>query len=476
MARTNPKTVADKIEQVCKDASLEKEKPSRHYIKKAMAEKYDYTNEANIKKTLGQMVKSGKLIQEGQTFYAKGFKPEPEIEDWKPLPPDEKHYPRSEGYHSDGFPQSYKVEITHGDERSFWKFILHLYGLEIEYIESGDESRAESFGTAWRNMLDCSNHNYEEKDKYGNYIGIGHEDMSSNMVADDVKCLRDIYGVGASTVKLIEEWIETGKLKRLEDFKKNYYQYWLSKAFYSQAIEEPKAKKAKKEKAHDFMPDFLKNLNELIELYEKRGDFRATSFTKAAKSLDGHIITSVDDIEMYKLKELRGVGTSTIDMLQEFIQLGEIERLEKLRPKPKANPDQVEWFATLTEEQAGYIQDWWDSEGEKKCAKEDGAFGSRGIPFTFESEGDTYKVDGDAVDHELEGRVRGVTFTGTIYKNGAEHGIFEMGYEVEGFSCEGDYQTCCVGEDEEDDEDLAEACREAFMEAYVFPDNMAYRE
>jgi len=81
MARTNPKTVADKIEQVCKDAYLEKDKPSRQYIKKAMAEKYDYTNEAMIKKTLGLMVKSGKLIQEGQTFYAKGFKPEPEPEE-----------------------------------------------------------------------------------------------------------------------------------------------------------------------------------------------------------------------------------------------------------------------------------------------------------------------------------------------------------------------------------------------------------
>jgi len=155
--------------------------------------------------------------------------------------------------------------------------------------------------------------------------------------------------------------------------------------------QEPKAKKAKKEKAHDFMPDFLKNLNELIEIYEKQGDFRATSLTKAAKSLHGHIITSVDDIEMYKLKELRGVGTSTIEMLQEFIQLGEIERLEKLRPKPKANPDQVEWFATLTEEQAGYIQDWWDSRGERSYAV-----------------GDTHKVEnligmfGDMTEHECE--------------------------------------------------------------------------
>lgn len=222
------------------------------------------------------------------------------------------------------------------------------------------------------------------------------------------------------------------------------------------------------------MPDFLKNLNELIELYEKQGDFRAASFTKAAKSLDGHIITSVDDIEMYKLKELRGVGTSTIDMLQEFIQLGEIERLRL--EKSKRHPyDHAVWFAKLPKEQTEYIKDWWDSEGEQKYTAESGVFGSCGIPFTFESEGDTYKVDGDAEDHEWEGRVHGVTFTGTIYKNGVKNGTFEMGYEVEGFSCEGDYQIC-VDEDEEEVKWLAEACREAFMDNYVFPDNMAYRE
>ena len=53
-------------------------------------------------------------------------------------------------------------------------------------------------------------------------------------------------------------------------------------------------------------------------------------------------------------------------MLEEFIDTGKIEKLEEMRPQPKANPDQVEWFATLTEEQAGYIQDYWDQEGEKK--------------------------------------------------------------------------------------------------------------
>ena len=142
---------------------------------------------------------------------------------------------------------------------------------------------------------------------------------------------------------------------------------------------------------HNFMPDFLKSLNKLIEIYQEQGDFRATGLTKAAKSLDGCIITSVDDIEMYKLRELRGVGSSTLEMLEEFINDGKIERLEELKPQPKTNPDQVEWFATLTEEQAGFIQDWWDSRGERSYAV-----------------GDAEKVDylidtfGDMTRHECE--------------------------------------------------------------------------
>ena len=78
--KQEPKTVADKIKQVCTDAFLKKEKPSRQYIKKAMAEKYDYTNESIIKMLLGSMVKYGKLIQKGRTFYAHDFVPEDDKE------------------------------------------------------------------------------------------------------------------------------------------------------------------------------------------------------------------------------------------------------------------------------------------------------------------------------------------------------------------------------------------------------------
>ena len=31
-------------------------------------------------------------------------------------------------------------------------------------------------------------------------------------------------------------------------------------------------------------------------------------------------------------------------------------------------PDQVEWFASLEKDQAGFIQDWWDEHGERSYA------------------------------------------------------------------------------------------------------------
>ena len=198
--RPEPKTVADRIEMLCQHGYGMREKPSRQYIKKAMAEKYDYTNEANIKKTLGQMVKFGKLIQEGQTFYAKGF-------------------------------------ILEDDEEEF-------------------------------------------------------------------------------------------------------------------------------ESKHDYMPGFLEALGEPADIYEDQDDFRKTALRRAITALEGQIITSVEDIKLFNLIDLNGVGKSTLEMLEEFIDTGKIKRLVDL----KAAPDQVEWFASLTKDQADHIQTWWDLEGERGWA------------------------------------------------------------------------------------------------------------
>ena len=223
-----PKTVLEKIIDVCGDI----DKPSRQAIKKALAEKHQYTNEAAMKKALLQGVKSRKLIQKGQSFYAPGSEPseyEPEPEKWIPLPPDEKHREQRQDFHghtmvshshlSGGFPSLSLPEIRRADCRSFLQFAYKLQELIYLYHESGDEGRAGTFQEALNNMLDLSGYEMEHcntlnctvaTDKYGNHIGISEDDMMRDMVKDDVKCLRDIYGVGASTVTLIEEWIETG--------------------------------------------------------------------------------------------------------------------------------------------------------------------------------------------------------------------------------------------------------------------------
>jgi DNA polymerase/3'-5' exonuclease PolX len=86
------------------------------------------------------------------------------------------------------------------------------------------------------------------------------------------------------------------------------------------------------EARHDYKPDFLEALGELADLCAKEGDFRATSFRRAIVALEGQIITAVEDIKLFNLGDLQGVGEATLEMFKEFIETGEIRRLEKLRP------------------------------------------------------------------------------------------------------------------------------------------------
>jgi DNA polymerase/3'-5' exonuclease PolX len=338
-----PKTVLDKIMSVC----CEVDKPSRQAIQKALATKYNYTNQQAINSALTQGVKIGKLIQKGQSFYTPGSEPseyEPEQEKWTPLPADDKHAP-GDGMNgmnsniSNGFPEQRIDCIRLAENRSFWKFAFHLQEMCYLYQQTGDDSRAGSFQEALDNMLDLSEHNYEHynKDKYGNIIGIGHEDMGTDMVKNDVKCLRDIYGVGASTVKLIEEWIETGTMKRLEDLRKeatpSITEWVRHKLNGEDEDEEEEEEEEEFEEKKDCIPGFLKALGELADLYKKEDDFRATAMRRAVIALEGQIISAVEDIKLFRLAELKGVGKSTLEMLTEFIETGKIKKLEEMRPK-----------------------------------------------------------------------------------------------------------------------------------------------
>ena len=56
------------------------------------------------------------------------------------------------------------------------------------------------------------------------------------------------------------------------------------------------------------IPDFLKSLGKLADLYEKEDDFRATSLRRAIIALEGQIITAVEDIKLFNLGDLQGVA------------------------------------------------------------------------------------------------------------------------------------------------------------------------
>ena len=161
-------------------------------------------------------------------------------EEWKPLPPNEKHRPEQPGKHSRGFPKQYIETIRDSDNRSFWKFAFHLQELVLLYRELGDHDKGDGFLKALHNMIDLSNNDYDDQKKD---IGIGHKDMVTDMVKDDVKYLRDIHCVGASTVKLIEEWIETGTMERLENLRKEATPSITERVRYTLNGEEFEAKK-----------------------------------------------------------------------------------------------------------------------------------------------------------------------------------------------------------------------------------------
>ena len=222
----------------------------------------------------------------------------------------------------------------------------------------------------------------------------------------------------------------------------------------------------------DHMPGFLKALDELVTLYEKQDDFRAKSFKKAKESLEGQIITSVDDIKLFKLTELDGVGKGTLECLKEFIETNTIQRLEELRQKVGDTKEAVDYDAfweaaktdlrkaltLLPEKDSVSVTDDWKL---MVNGIEKEGYGCQGCPFTFEYKGDTYKVDGTV---EVNAIYRGgdIEFHGTIAKNTEDPVDLEVECEVEVTDCV-DFQTpqvnCdtkALGFTEEDEEDLEE--------------------
>jgi hypothetical protein len=127
--------------------------------------------------------------------------------------------------------------------------------------------------------------------------------------------------VDTTIVALIKEFIETGAL--------------LLETELQERLTSSRKRKAYKW-TDDLMPEFLEALDELVDLYEQQNDFRASGLKKASSALEGHTVYCEDDIEMYKLHELKLVGSSTLEMLKDFINTGKIQRLESTRAHSEA--------------------------------------------------------------------------------------------------------------------------------------------
>ena len=222
----------------------------------------------------------------------------------------------------------------------------------------------------------------------------------------------------------------------------------------------------------DHMPDFLKALDELVTLYEKQDDFRAESFKKARKALKGQIITSVDDIKLFKLSELDGVGKATLECLQELIETNKIERLEKLYEEVSES-DYVEFWkvaekdlrqaiALLPEEAKLTV----GTNGLLMLNGQDkDRYVTRGCPLTFTYGVLSFTVDGSTEIQEYSGIPCGLLVKGTITRNGkkAVDLYIDMQSGNDDFE-ELSFDTEKLGIPASEEDDFVEDFKEAFRE------------
>ena len=493
--KTTPRPPRDTIMEVVQQA---KHTPTHQYIIDAVAAEEGNTHPNTIKligRGIECMVEDGSLEKRGNGYYETSKNKKQKTEEWKPLPPDEKHRSEQPGKISEGFPEQYRSIIENSDKRSFWKFAFHLQELVLLYRELGDHDKGDGFLKALHNMLDLSNHNYEDhnKDKHGNYIGMGHEEMGRDMSFYHVEKFRDIYCVGASTVKLLSEWIETGTMERLEDLRKEATHSISERVWYTLYGLE-----------FDYTPDFLEALGNLADLYKEKEEHRATAFRRAIIALEGQIITTVEDIETKKLIDLKGVGKATLEMFKEYIETakiqkssaswkdefiitGKIKRLEEMcRQKEEEKERRYQigrrfFLLADTDVRKAVTQLPKDIkltiDGEGKLLLHDGdrdQYIGRGCPFTFEYEGDTYEVDGKAETNDYGGIPQGLTFEGTLTKNGKQSCKISMEDDVQrsdivehNVSTGGDFEKLGFVDGSEEEQAFIEQLKEELEENVV---------
>jgi hypothetical protein len=167
---------------------------------------------------------------------------------------------------------------------------------------------------------------------------------------------------------------------------------------------------------------------------------------------------------------------------------GKIKRLEEMRRRKEEETGKRFWLLADTDVRKAVAQLPEDIkltiDGEGKLLLHDynrDGYVGRGCPFTFEYEGDTYEVDGTSETTDYGGIPQGLTFEGTLTKNGKQSCEISMEDEVnrsdivEHNVCvtHGDFEKLGFVDGSEEEqafiEQLKEELEENVVGAYDFP-------
>src|SRR6056300_1020777 len=201
------------------------------------------------------------------------------------------------------------------------------------YYESESESESDFFVSYNSDLTDAFDKlaSYEEdphkRDAYRKAADaiykLPFEVISGSELAEGPK---KVPGIGKGIAKKIDEFLETGKIKRLEDLKK-------MEAVFEKTASICPLKKLEKswsvvdETHNDALVDHFLDM-----ATEESDEFKAAAYEKAAEAIDALNFEVTSGEELSKgPKKVPGIGKGIAKKIDEFLETGKIKRLEELK-------------------------------------------------------------------------------------------------------------------------------------------------
>src|SRR6056300_1134018 len=148
---------------------------------------------------------------------------------------------------------------------------------------------------------------------------------------------KKIPGIGKGIAKKIDEFLETGKIKRLEDLKR-------MEAVFEKTASICPLKKLEKswsvvdETHNDALVDHFMDM-----ATEESDEFKSAAYEKAAEAIDALNFEVTSGEELSKgPKKVPGIGKGIAKKIDEFLETGKIKRLEELRKGTSTN-EEIAW-------------------------------------------------------------------------------------------------------------------------------------